>query len=574
MADKNLRINISVTGAEKTRAQIKKTTQGIGNMRLTTKGLRREIGKVRNMFLLWMFAIRPAMKLIRQTTNALFEQEKAERKLRTALANVTTATEGGAEKLIRYAAALQKVTIFGDEQIISAASILATFQLNEDAIGHILPRLLDMTTSYGDLQSNALLLGKAFTGNAASLSRVGVQFDKTKLQAAQAKGEYAEFEFLIKSLDENYKNLGRTLTQTNFGQLQQLENRISDLNEKLGVALVPLRLWSTELKLKLAVFAIDAAEAIATLGTTVKHVVTLNMDKLPDAIMKIQDQFHKFREAIAGAGEEEEEWNFLLGRTNQQLMLRLQFMRSEAKFSEAVSVAMGRQSAQQKTLNQDGTVAVELTGLLHPLEEQRIRLENQKQALVAQGNLLAKEGGVEATKNATAQIELGVRQLKLESEIAFARRKHTAGFIGALGAVAGEVKGGAKTAARLAQVSAIIDTYAGANKALAQGGMFGFIGAATVIATGLANVLKISNSIGDFGSAQFGMDQIVSKPTLILTGEQNKRERVQVTPLQSPNLAGPSSGGVVVNINAPLVDETVRDSIMPSIQKALRSNAA
>ena len=52
MADKNLKINISVTGAEKTRAQIKKTTQGIGNMRLTTQGLRREIGKVRNMFLL------------------------------------------------------------------------------------------------------------------------------------------------------------------------------------------------------------------------------------------------------------------------------------------------------------------------------------------------------------------------------------------------------------------------------------------------------------------------------------------------------------------------------------------
>ena len=74
--------------------------------------------------------------------------------------------------------------------------------------------------------------------------------------------------------------------------------------------MVPLRLWSTELKLKLAVFAIDAAEAIATLGTTVKHVVTLNMDKLPDAIMKVQDQYHKFREAIAGAGEEEEEWNF------------------------------------------------------------------------------------------------------------------------------------------------------------------------------------------------------------------------------------------------------------------------
>ena len=38
-----------------------------------------------------------------------------------------------------------------------------------------------------------------------------------------------------------------------------------------------------------------------------------------------------------------------------------------------------------------------------------------------------------------------------------------------------------------------------------------------------------------------------------------------------------SGGGgksVVVNINAPLVDETVRDSILPSIQKAMNLELA
>jgi hypothetical protein len=574
MADKNLKINISVTGAEKTRAQIKKTTQGIGNMRLTTQGLRREIGKIRNVWLLWTFAMKPALKLIQEATNALFVQEQAERKLRTALANVTTATEGGAEKLIRYAAALQKATIFGDEQIISAAGILATFQLNEDAIGHILPRLLDMSTSYGDLQSNALLLGKAFTGNAASLSRVGVQFDKTKLQAAQAKGEYAEFAFLIQSLDENYKGLAQTMSQTTFGQLKQLENQIGDMNEQIGKSAAPLRKWGAEYKLFFVSSINESMFTLRKLGQTLKDLFTLDFKNHRANIEEIQKEFDEWLESVRGGTGDLEDFDFAAAKANQQLMLKLKVMRAEAKFSEAASVAMGHQHAQQKELNKDGTVAVGITKLLHPLEEQRIRLDSQAILLKKEGALLAKEGGIEATKNATAQLELGVKQLKLESDIAFARRKHTAGFIGALGAVAGEVKGGAKTAARLAQASAIIDTYAGANKALAQGGMFGFIGAATVIATGLANVMKISNSIGDFGSAQFGMDQIVSKPTLILTGEQNKRERVQVTPLESPNLHGSSSGGVVVNISAPLVDETVRDSIIPSIQKALRYNAA
>ena len=46
----------------------------------------------------------------------------------------------------------------------------------------------------------------------------------------------------------------------------------------------------------------------------------------------------------------------------------------------------------------------------------------------------------------------------------------------------------------IAIVQAIRDTYAGANKALAQGGIFGFIGAAAVIAGGIANVKQITSS--------------------------------------------------------------------------------
>ena len=61
---------------------------------------------------------------------------------------------------------------------------------------------------------------------------------------------------------------------------------------------------------------------------------------------------------------------------------------------------------------------------------------------------------------------------------------------GALSSLAGDNK-------ELAVASAIIDTYVGANKAFAQGGMVGYIGAAAVIASGLANVQKIlSTDVG------------------------------------------------------------------------------
>lgn len=64
----------------------------------------------------------------------------------------------------------------------------------------------------------------------------------------------------------------------------------------------------------------------------------------------------------------------------------------------------------------------------------------------------------------------------------------------ALGQVAGIVGANSKFGKGIAVVGAIRDTYAGATKALAQGGIFGFIQAAAIIAAGLANVKTITST--------------------------------------------------------------------------------
>ena len=64
----------------------------------------------------------------------------------------------------------------------------------------------------------------------------------------------------------------------------------------------------------------------------------------------------------------------------------------------------------------------------------------------------------------------------------------------ALTDIAGIVGANSKFGKAIAIVQAIRDTYAGANKALAQGGIFGFIGAAAVIAGGIANVKTITST--------------------------------------------------------------------------------
>ena len=62
---------------------------------------------------------------------------------------------------------------------------------------------------------------------------------------------------------------------------------------------------------------------------------------------------------------------------------------------------------------------------------------------------------------------------------------------------------------------------------------------------------------------------------MFMTGENNKAEQVNITPLESPNIAGADAGGgITINVSAPLVDETIIDTILPSIERAKQMELA
>lgn len=140
--------------------------------------------------------------------------------------------------------------------------------------------------------------------------------------------------------------------------------------------------------------------------------------------------------------------------------------------------------------------------------------------------------------------------------------------------------GSEKAAARLQQVAAVVDAYSAANQLYADPKLVALypanqIAAAAALAAGLANAHAISKSIGEFKSAETGFDGIVDRPTMFMTGENSKAERVSITPLESPNIAGGAAGGgITINVSAPLVDETVVDSILPAIERAQQMELA
>lgn len=87
---------------------------------------------------------------------------------------------------------------------------------------------------------------------------------------------------------------------------------------------------------------------------------------------------------------------------------------------------------------------------------------------------------------------------------------------GALGQISGALGENSKAGKSLAIAQALIDTYTGANKALAQGGIFGAISAAGIVAAGLANVARIKSTnpeTGAGGGGGGGADTNVPQPT-------------------------------------------------------------
>ena len=82
-------------------------------------------------------------------------------------------------------------------------------------------------------------------------------------------------------------------------------------------------------------------------------------------------------------------------------------------------------------------------------------------------------------------------QVKIEKELAVSKKEQ---LQKGLTDIVNIVGANSKFGKAIAIAAAIQDTFAGANKALGQGGIFGFIGAASIIATGLGNVKKIAST--------------------------------------------------------------------------------
>lgn len=163
---------------------------------------------------------------------------------------------------------------------------------------------------------------------------------------------------------------------------------------------------------------------------------------------------------------------------------------------------------------------------------------NQKLLLEAQytadTNALKKDQTAFAKEQAEKQKETD--KALFESRVAVATQ--------ALTALNGLIGENAEYGKAVAVAQAIIDTWAGAAKALGQGGMLGFVGAASVVATGLANVQKILSTDIPGAEGQGGGGANVGMPSISMVQPQ-QNSNSQLAGILSDNNRKPTRAYVV-----------------------------
>ncbi len=240
---------IGTKGAKKAKKDLGGVDKSLKRMSVSTAGLQRSVGVLRNKLLLLTFATAGIVSILRTVTKNFIEQERAVTKLEAVLKSTNEVAGLTSKELQVLAAGLQKVTIFGDEAIITAQSLLLTFtQIGRDVFPEAIETILNMSTAMGtDLQSNVIQLGKALNDpilGISALSRVGIQFtevqkEQIKLFAEQGDKAAAQ-KIILGELETQFGGLARAMTDTTEGALKQMSNAFGDMTEVIGEGLSPV----------------------------------------------------------------------------------------------------------------------------------------------------------------------------------------------------------------------------------------------------------------------------------------------------------------------------------------------
>ena len=122
-----------------------------------------------------VFTVNKIVDFFEDSAKAAMDAEASQARFQAALMATGKTHEISTDKINAYASALQKVTKFQDDTIVSTLGQLQSLaDLNEEGLMKVTPAMLDFGEAIGSLDTASNLIGKTLSGSMNALSRYGI----------------------------------------------------------------------------------------------------------------------------------------------------------------------------------------------------------------------------------------------------------------------------------------------------------------------------------------------------------------------------------------------------------------
>lgn len=175
-----------------------------------------------------------AIKIGVDAVQAAAEDELSQKKLAQALRNTTKATDGQIDSVETYISKQQLSYGIADTKLRPALANLARATGDLTKAQSLNNLAIDISAATGkDLETVSLALGKAYNGNLGALTRLGVPLDANIIKTK-------DFNKASDELQKLFGGSAQANTATYAGQLAILRERFAEIQEDLGVKLLPV----------------------------------------------------------------------------------------------------------------------------------------------------------------------------------------------------------------------------------------------------------------------------------------------------------------------------------------------
>lgn len=215
----------------------------------------------------------------RDIASSALDAEQAQAQLNAVLASTGGAAGMTADELNQLAEAYASLTMFDDEAIVGAESVLLTFtNIGENVFPQALESILDVSQALGqDLQTSAIQIGKALNDpieGMGALKRVGVSFTEDQenlIKSLVESGNAMEAQkIILAELQKEFGGSAEAAGETMAGQLAILNNEFGNVKEELGTAFLPVLKDLVVIAKDLMPYLKQAVEWFSGLPTPVK----------------------------------------------------------------------------------------------------------------------------------------------------------------------------------------------------------------------------------------------------------------------------------------------------------------